>query len=354
MAERHSLESVSSFKATSGFEQKGTVLALTSEEKAILEKLPVKLSEERVLELKRIAQTIADDLTMKVTIGRPGEGSFFDPRKTEITLDPVHIAEHPEMARMVSAHEGAHRRLTRSPKALGIKPELVDELYGRAAGFAYLSNSIEDPAVNNWTKKEFAGLRPDFDKTYSEMLSKENVPLGLDHPEVQAIIQRTGTIPNLVWVGSELIRYWHTRRFSKGIKKIRPKATEVLAKVLKPSAKAFKTLPEQAYYEPDVLDRARERFRIVYEEVWPHLEPLVAEDKENEARRRMMEEQMKQNMEVKGSEGMAEDLENGKTGTPLDDLPDELRKELAGAMKQAAAQQKASLEQEEKDLNKKI
>lgn len=350
MAERHLSESMPSSNAASGFEQKEIVLALTPEEKVILESLPVPLAEERVLELKRIAQTIAGDLTMKVTVGRPGEGSFFDPRKTEITLDPMHIAEHPEMARMVSAHEGAHRRLTRSPKALGIKPELIDELYGRALGFAYLANSIEDPAVNNWTKKEFAGLRPDFDKTYSGMLAKEHIPLGLDHPEVQEIVRRTGTIPNLVWVGSELIRYWHTRRFSKGIKKIRPKATEVLAKVLKPSAKAFKTLPEQAYYEPDVLDQARERFRIVYEEVWPQLEPLVQEDKENEARRRMMEEEMKHNMEDKGLEGMAEDLEKGKTGTPLDDLPDDLRKELAEAMKQAAARQKESVEREAEDL----
>jgi hypothetical protein len=327
------------------------VLALTPEEKEILERLPVKLDEESVLELKRIAQTIAGDLGMKVKLGEPEKGSFFNPQNGEVTLDPLHIAENPEMSRMVAAHEGAHRRLTRGPKTLGVKPELMEELFDKATGFAYISNAIEDPTVNNWTKKEFEGLRGDFDKTYSEMLAKEHIPLGLDHPEVQAIVRRTGTVPNFVWVGSELIRAWQTGKFSKSIKKIRPSAAEVLGKVFLPAKRAYETLPEYAYDESRVIEAARERFKIIYQEIWPRFEHLILEDKENEARRKMVEEQMKQELQQKGTEGLVKDLEQGKTGAPLDNLPKDLRKELAKAMKKAFGAQEKSLEWEAKDID---
>ncbi|MBI5077537.1 VWA domain-containing protein [Candidatus Falkowbacteria bacterium] len=331
--------------------EKRAVLALTQKEKEILDRLPVKLEEETILELKRIAQVIAGDLGMKVKLGEPGKGSFFDSEKGEITLDPLHIAEAPERARMIAAHEGAHRRLTRGPKTLGVQPELIEELYGKAIGFAYTSNVIEDPAVNNWTKKEFEGLRGDFDKTYSKMFEKEHIPLGLDHPEVQAIIRRIGTIPNLVWVGSELIRAWQTGKFSKGIKKVRPLVAEVLGKTFLPSKRASNALPEYGYNETQVLEAARERFRIVYEEIWSPVQKLIEEDLKNEAERKMVENELKQKLQQKGTEGMAKDLEQGKTGTPLDNLPDDLRKELAEAMKKAAKKQGESLEQEAKNFS---
>lgn len=329
--------------------REAAVLVLTPEEKEILAKLPVELPEEQVLELKRIAQVIAGDLGMKVKLGEPGKGSFFNLERCEITLDPLHIAGNPSAAKIIAAHEGAHRRLTRGPETLGVKPELIEELFGKATGFAYVSNAIEDPTVNNWTKKEFEGLRGDFDKVYGEALAKEHIPLGLDHPEAQAVVRRTGTIPNFVWVGSELIRVWHTGKFSKNIKKIMPKAAEVLGKVFLPAKRVFQTLPEYAYDEIKVLESARERFRIVYQEIWPHIQELVEEDFKNEAERKMTEERLKEKLRQDGVEKTTEDLEQGKTGTTLDDLPEESRKELAQAMRKASqAQEETQKEQKEK------
>lgn len=333
------------------------VMALTPEEKELLENLPIKVDEQTVLDLKSLTRVIAGDLGVEVKLGQPGGGSYCDPERGQIVLDPLHIAENPAGARMVAAHEGCHRRFTRGPLTLGVKKDVIQELYGKQLGYAYISNAVEDPVVNNGAVRISSGLKPDFDATYDHMFEKENIPLGLDHPEVKNLIRRTGTIPNVVWVGSELIRYWHQQRFSTDLGKIRPEVAKILEQVSEPASRAFSELPEYMYDELGIIRSARERFRIVYEEIWPKLQPLIKEDLDNEAKRQMMQQQMAEEMKQKGASQMAEDLKKGQSGTPLDDLPPELREELAKAMEQAASAQaeadKQEAEQqagEEKDL----
>lgn len=345
-------------------QERGKEFYLTDEEKEILKNLPVEINEEDILELKRISKIIGGDLGMKVRIGEPGKGSFFNTKEIEIVLDPLYFAEKPEEGRMVAAHEGGHRRLTRGPQTIGLKPDLIEKLYGQLIGFAYLNNVIEDPTVNSWVTKEFEGLKSDFEKTYDKMLTQEHVPLGLNHPEIQAIISRTGTIPNVVWFGSELIRYGQGKKFSREIKKRRPIVARALGQSLRPAIKAFGTLPETTFNESEVIEKARERFRIIYEEIWPHLQALIEEDKKNEAKRQMLQEQIKQQGQKteeqqgqqkggdqqKKSNQTVEDIEKGQTNTPLDKLPKDLRQELAKAIKKGRENQQQDLTQEKETL----
>lgn len=316
---------------------------ISKEEEEILKSLPFELDREKLKELKIIAQIVGGDFGMEVKLGQPGKGSFFDSEKREITLDPLHLKEKDYEARFVAAHEGGHRAITRGPDAIGLKPEARDKIYGEEIGFAYTANCLEDPVDNDWVVGRYPGLQPDFQRSYSEMLQEEGKPLGLTHPDVLRIIRRTGTIPNLVWYGSEIIRYWHTKKFSKGLKEKRPEVLEALAKTLRPAIKTMKTLPAKYASEGEIVEKARERFSTTYNDVWPEAKKLVEEDLKNDSLRQMVEDFLKKLAEEKGAEEAADDLENGQSGTPLDQIPKEMRKKLGEALKKG--QEKLAEEQ---------
>jgi len=70
-------------------------------------------------ELKIIAQRVGGDFGMRVELGMPGTGSFFDPEQNLIVFDPLNILEKPNQGRFIAGHEGSHRRITIHPKELG-------------------------------------------------------------------------------------------------------------------------------------------------------------------------------------------------------------------------------------------
>ena len=72
---------------------------------------------------------------------------------------------------------------------------------------------IEDPVVNDWLKKRFPDLKECVEKNYDQQLKEENAVLST--PEVEKIALQLGYWPRFVQYGSEIIRDWHQKIFSK-------------------------------------------------------------------------------------------------------------------------------------------
>lgn len=275
--------------------------------------------------LAAVARMVGGDWGMKVEVGNPGEGSFFDESRNRIQFDPLHVAdpERLEQAEFISAHEGGHRAITRGPEAIGVVREKRDELY-RKIGFAFGANALEDPADNNWWSRKYEGLAPTVAQFYDEQFSKDAAVLG--SPEIHAFAKQLGYMPKFAHFGSETIRLWHTGGFSKGISK---DVREALERVKGDARSYFEEIPAVHPTETEVVARARSRFHTYVEKVWPEMERLVREDLSDERIRQMIEKSLKER-EAGGPEGG-----EGMT-ISLDDLPKDLQKELREKMKKAA------------------
>jgi len=298
-----------------------------SEEERPLKEKPekIEISEKDWQVLKIISQRVGGDFRMEVKLGKPGGGSFFNPEDGSITFDPLQIKENPEEAKFVAGHEGSHRAITPHPKELGLSPEKIRELYSQI-GFGYLQNVIEDPAVNDWMKKRFPGLREYVKKTYDEQLKKENTVLS--RPDVQRIAEQLGYWPRFAQYGSEVIRDWHQGRFSQ---KLDPAVEKALKRTIADARKSISTIPNPEKSErKEIIQTAQERFKINTEYIWPEVRKLVEMDLHTEEKRQMLKEfrQKQKELEQKRKE-MEEAQKEGNT-----QKQEELQKEIEGLEKE--------------------
>ena len=298
-----------------------------SEEERPLKEKPekIEISEKDWQVLKIISQRVGGDFRMEVKLGKPGGGSFFNPEDGSITFDPLQIKENPEEAKFVAGHEGSHRAITPHPKELGLSPEKIRELYSQI-GFGYLQNVLEDPAVNDWMKKRFPGLREYVKKTYDEQLKKENTVLS--RPDVQRIAEQLGYWPRFAQYGSEVIRDWHQGRFSQ---KLDPAVEKALKRTIADARKSISTIPNPEKSErKEIIQTAQERFKINTEYIWPEVRKLVEMDLHTEEKRQMLKEfrQKQKELEQKRKE-MEEAQKEGNT-----QKQEELQKEIEGLEKE--------------------
>ncbi|MGC9031778.1 MAG: hypothetical protein ACP5H7_03390, partial [Minisyncoccia bacterium] len=105
------------------------------DEKSDISEIEIPEKDWKTLEI--ITKRVGGDFGMKVKLGEPGGGSFFNPEDGSITFDPLHIRENPELAKFVAGHEGSHRAITPGPREIGLSPEEIRELYSQI-GFGYL------------------------------------------------------------------------------------------------------------------------------------------------------------------------------------------------------------------------
>jgi len=301
--------------------------------------------------LKIIAQRVGGDFGMKVEIipagkrpkGEPEVGSYFNPKETKIVFDPEHVKKDPEEAEFVAGHEGGHRAITRGPETIGLKKEKIQETYNQV-GFAFTFNALEDPADNNWVREKFPGLEPNIKKIYDQDLEeseKKNVPLGLNHPEAFQSMKLLGYIPKFVYYGSEIIRYWHKGEFSI---KLDPEVKKALDKTKKEAEDYFETIPGSKPTEKEIIEKAKERFLIDYEKIWPEVKKLVEQDLNNEKLRQML-------MQGLGKDKLPKDLQQEGASVPMDELSEGLKKKLKEVFDSLPEEQKKELEEKaEKQL----
>lgn len=332
------------------------------------EEIKIEIPEEDWKTLEIIAKRVGGDFGMKVKLGEPGQGSFFNPEDCSITLDPLHIKENPEQAKFVAGHEGAHRAITPGPKEIGLSNEQIQEYYSQI-GFGYTQNIIEDPAVNDWMRRRFPGLDEYVQKTYDAQLKEEGAVLST--PKVARIAAQLGYWPRFAQYGSEVVRDWHQKRFSKNLD---PAVRKALERTIKYARKSIKTIPDPEKPTRDrkeIITTAQERFRINTEYIWPEVRKLVEMDLHTEEQRQMMKEFRQKQKELeekqkelndaksKGDTQKAEELQKEidrlkQELAPFDQLPEEVKKELQEQIDKAIREGAERLNKEREKKQKQI
>lgn len=272
-------------------------------------------------ELVLIAQRVGGDFGMKIEMGKPGSGSYFDTEKVCITLDPLQIEKDPTLARFVVAHEGGHRAISVSPRELGLQQNKINELFGQI-GFGFVQNSIEDPADNDWVKERFPGLETEVKTVYDDQFERENVVLST--PEITKIQQGLGYWPKFAIYGSEVIRHWHQGRYSESLDN---EVESVLDSTQADVTKSIRAIPAtDSLVRGDVLEKARFRFKNNTERIWPKVKTLIEQDVRDMENRSVAQDlkSVKEKLEQKKKE--LEQAEAAQNQDQIDELKEEIEK----------------------------
>jgi uncharacterized protein YegL len=269
---------------------------------------------ERLERFKNMARVIGEDFDMKVEVGKqPGWRYIFKP-VNKIEVDPNDVKEKGlDYCFGITAHEGSHRKISRT--------DFIPKKIWQERGFSFLMNAVEDPRVNNWISEKYDGAKDWLQKVYDQDLSAEE--------KGSEIAQRkVGYMPKHIQFGLEVIRYWHTGKFSKDLPK---EVKEALEKTIKYSELAYQNLPDTTNpSEEEISEAAKRAYKIVYSSIWPEYQKLVDKAFEDEKMRQMIKDLIEKG-EIKLEEGG-----EGKEGEPLplDELPEDLRKKLEKKIKE--------------------
>ena len=332
----------------------------------VFEKIDIPEEEWRLLKI--IAQRVGGDFGMEIKIGKPGEGSFFDTQNCSITLDPLHIKNNPEKVKFIAGHEGAHRAITPGPKEIGLSEEETEKLYSQI-GFGYLQNVIEDTAVNDWLVKRFPGLELYMKKFYDEALKEENEVLVT--PEIKRFFFQLGYWPKFVRYGSEVIRDWYQKRFSKNLDPVVEKALQRTINYVRESTNTIPDPQRVSRSKEEIIDVAQKRFENNTNYIWPEVKKLVEMDLHIEEQRQMIEdfwrkqkeleikrkelEQAKKEEDKEKQEKLQEEIEKlEKELNPLNKLPEDVKKELEKKISEAIRKAIEKLNEEYIEKQKKL
>jgi len=236
---------------------------------------------ERFERFKNMARVIGEDFDMGVEIGKnPGWRYVFKPIN-KIEVDPNDIKEKDiEYCFGIISHEGAHRKISRI--------DFIPKKIWQERGFSFLMNAIEDPRVNNWVGEKYDGAKEWLEKIYSQDLSA-------DEKGAEIAKQKLGYIPKHIQFGLEIIRYWHTGKFSENLPK---EVKEALEKTIKYAELAYQQIPDTTNpSEEEIYESAKRMYKIVYSVIWPEYQKLVDKAFEEEKIRQIIKE-MKENGEI--------------------------------------------------------
>jgi uncharacterized protein YegL len=258
-------------------------------------------------EVSTIAQIVGGDFEMKVKIGEPGRGSFFNPEEVSISIDPEHLQKNQNEAKFVVAHEGGHRAISRSPMQIGVSKEVVNELYSKT-GFGFIQNAIEDPADNDWFSKKFAGLRQYVKENYDQQFNSDDAILGT--PEIAEYARKLGFMPKFAKFGSEIIRHWHQGKYANNLDQETANALKESEVFVKES---ISSIPNSNINEEEVIKKAQKRFQINTEKVWPYVEKLLETDLE-QAKKAETLENIKQKIQSQKDNSSSKSQDNNKSG----------------------------------------
>ena len=309
----------------------------------------VEISEEELAErmdrLRAMGRTIGKDFAMKVEIGKERGWKYkFKPINT-IEVDPEDVRRKGlDYCFGIIAHEGSHRRVSRM--------DFISKEQWQEPGFSFLMNAVEDPRVNNWVSKKYEGAADWLKQVYEEDLPVEG------RIDAKAK-EKLGYTPKHIQYGMEVIRYWHTGKFSDDLPE---DVREALKLTIEHAENAYGILPGKEPTEEEIIKKAKLMFGIVRLKIWPEYKKLVDKSIDDETLRQMIKEII--------AKGELEPIGEGGEPMPLDEMPDGVREEIEKKLKEklagmteeerdailAAAEKKAKdlLDELEADLDKTI
>ena len=243
-------------------------------------------------ELSFIAELAAGDHAVKLTIGRPGQGSFASLEEKSIILDPTHCKTREEQ-RGVAAHEGRHIYDTPSFSAMGFTQAETREL-AKQVGTMSGRNLVEDFIVNDGVVRDFPARERDILALYSPHEPTDPV-FPIQHPEVNQIISRIGFAPRFAFALAGLLNDWaYLRRhvgfggspqeyskvpFSGGVSDD-PSITRFFERNYKLAREAARIIAPAGASGSERIDYARARFTFFRDVLYPELKQLFEKDVE--------------------------------------------------------------------------
>ncbi len=322
----HRLESFSSKPPKQNDQEAASSGAPNSEEQILSGFSPEeqRVIRERMRALSLIPNHIGKDFSMEVELNAPGQGWHWDFAVNRVRIDPKDLAEKPlDWCREVMAHEGGHRRVSRTgfiPKEEWVQP-----------GFSSMMNAIEDPRMENFVAEAYPPFRSLQKTAYEHDLATEK-------RMKETAADKLGRQPRFMQAGFEYIKQWfrQTQGQSFELSADLPEDVQgVVEKTLSAAEDSWLRYPTRAeadQSEEAIEAYAKKSYEINRDKVWPHFKELVEKDIKDQELPEFLKDLMKgEPQQGEGSEPSPEGMK---------DLKDAIKEALkqAGA-KEGGAQQ---------------
>lgn len=278
--------------------------------------------EQKILEKKRkslssIAYFIGKDFEMPVELNEPGGGWHWDFEKNVIRVDPIDLLEKSDAyLRFVTGHEGAHRRVSIT--------DVIPKEDWQEPGFAFLSNAIEDPRVNNFLTEAYPRFADDMEVAYS-------IDLDIEKKAKDVSTDKIGYVPKHIQAGFEYIKQWFRQTkgeaFEVGID-LPEDVRAVIEKTLVDAQDSWLRYPtkKEADTSSDLVRKYAEKsYRINRDKIWPEFKTLIEEDIKNEE----LEQALRDMAKGESEEGGEDSPEGGRGKGKRPSLPKELKDSLS-------------------------
>ncbi len=190
--------------------------------------------------------------------------------RTWVHLPPRLLEMPEEVAKGKAAHEAGHVAITRHG---GFVP---DEVLAEP-GFHLLLSSTEERAVDEVVRRRFAGAGIWLDAARRDSVREAVESLGLaGFSEAPLFVQVANLVVYAPHLGSPPAGPFDAA--TGFLTAVGPEARRVYAEIAPDVELVERTLPREGAAEDEVRAAAIERYRIVWERIWPVFRPLVERD----------------------------------------------------------------------------
>lgn len=274
--------------------------------------------------LSSIAYFIGKDFRIPVELNTPGEGWHWDFEKNKIRMDPKDLLEEPmEKLRFKTAHEGGHRRISRTA-------DIPLEIW-QQPGFSFLMNAIEDPRDNNFVVEGYPKFRRDMEFTYSEDLDFEKKVKGKAKQEL-------GYTPRFIQAGFAYIRQWfdETQGKPSEVDEKLPDDVKAVVEATRDSARRswlhYPSKQEADASEELIRQYAQASYVINRDHIWPEFKKLVDEDMQDQVMQEAIGDMQKDGKisEGKGEGGLSQQLKDQLSEAEQQELEEALENTMKG------------------------
>lgn len=232
-------------------------------------------------DIETTVRLVGNDYGVKVELGGIQGFTGFSPDQDKISFNKLHVIEDPKRARFIAAHEIGHKVVDPSVEKIGLSIEKIREWFSKP-GFAALHNYIEDCVVNTWVSNKHPGLKTTIDEQYDEMFNKDGAVL--HNPQTVQVMRAIGRAPKFAQYGSEIMRLWHTGRFSDDLD---PDVREALERTKGSAIRAYELVPDINASRGQVIRDTQDRFTIMANDLYPEVANLIEKDIHIDSLRRM-------------------------------------------------------------------
>ncbi len=230
--------------------------------------------------LQDIARTVSDDFNLKVEMGEAGTKLwYYDAKDSVVRWDPAEVLERPEeeldVLRGSIAHEGGHVAITRFFDF--VDPKVLHE----ELGLHSVLMSCEERPTDHVVRVRFPGAGTWVD-AMREALHREG---GVEEENAHKI----GKISKLSQFNNLIVFKPHMKEvpdyYDEDVLKLYEEASGIIERI-------ENILPPKGASEQRVLDDCKERFRIIYKELWPKVKELVKDDLETQKQNQLLQQEI--------------------------------------------------------------